>query len=326
MKYLYLLISIAILSSCVTGRKFEDVEREARNCNEKLDSLSNQNDDLQTELNEIKTRTSRMNNEVSALKSDTSILGSSFRVMRGQYDKINDLNEQLLQKHSILMSNNESEKKKLLDAVLTLQDDLGEKEIMLDNMKSNLDKIEADLKLKSAALEEREARVKELERLINEKEAVTRNLKDKISKALLKFRDQGLTVEEKDGRVYVSLEAKLLFASGSTKVGKEGEKALIELAKAIESQKDLTILVEGHTDSDGVGSSLPFEDNWDLSVLRSTSVVRILLNNSNINPKILTAAGRSQYLPLDENDKAKNRRIEVILIPDLKELFQILEN
>jgi len=326
MRLLILILALAFLNSCVSGRKFEEVEREARECNDQRDSLLNKNDDLQTQVNEYETRLSQLNKEVETLKNDSALMGSSYRIMRDQYDKINELNEQLLKKHSSLMSNNESEKKKLLDAVLTLQEDLGDKESTLDQLKTNLDKMEVDLEAKSKALQERESRVKELENLIAEKEQVTKNLKEKISKALLNFSDKGLSVEEKDGRVYVSLEAKLLFASGSTRVEKDGEEALSQLAKAIQDQNNLTILVEGHTDSDKVGSSLPFKDNWDLSVLRATSVVRILLDKSNIDPKILTAAGRGQHLPIDPDTKAKNRRIEVILIPNLNELFQILEN
>ena len=139
------------------------------------------------------------------------------------------------------------------------------------------------------------------------------------------FENRGLTVNEKNGKIYVSLEAKLLFASGSTKVEEEGKKALVELSKVLESEKDLEVIVEGHTDTDKLASASHPKNNWELSVLRATSVIEIMLANSKMNPKQLMAGGRSEFLPVDPNDKAKNRRIEVIISPNLNELYQILE-
>ena len=158
------------------------------------------------------------------------------------------------------------------------------------------------------------------------KDQAVRELKQKIAQALRGFTEKGLSVEERDGKIYVSLEAKLLFASGSTIVEPEGKQAIIQLAKAVESESDLEIVVEGHTDTDALSSKSHPSDNWELSVLRATSVVSIMVNNSEINPQILTAAGRSEYHPVDELDKAKNRRIEVIISPNLDELFEIISN
>lgn len=195
----------------------------------------------------------------------------------------------------------------------------------LQEQQARLAVVEKDLNEKSLTLEDREARVAELEALLSKQEEVLNSLKDRVSAALLGFKDKGLSIVEKDGRVYVSLEAKLLFASGSTVVSSEGTEALEQLAKAIQDDTDLSILVEGHTDTDKIiGNSLPFKDNWDLSVMRATSVVRILLTDSRLDPTRVTAAGRSEYLPVDISDKAKNRRIEIILEPDLTELFQLI--
>ena len=175
-------------------------------------------------------------------------------------------------------------------------------------------------------LQEREKRLNELEQIIANKDAIVRALKEKVANALLGFRDKGLSVVEKDGKVYVSMDAKLLFASGSTKVDAEGIKALKELAKVLEDQQDLEILVEGHTDTDKMKSNSHPVDNWELSVLRATSVVKIMLENSKMDPTTVSASGRSQYIPIDIKDKAKNRRIEVVLIPKLDELFEIINN
>ena len=165
--------------------------------------------------------------------------------------------------------------------------------------------------------------------MIADKDAAVRALKDKVSDALLNFKDKGLTVIQKNGRIYVSMEAKLLFPSGSTVVNAEGKNALVELSKVLEKQSDITILVEGHTDIDPMSGAGCIKDNWDLSVMRSTSVVKLMLNNSKIDASILTAAGRGQFVPVDPAKtaaaKAKNRRIEIILTPNLDQLFKILD-
>ncbi|MBP7514725.1 MAG: OmpA family protein [Flavobacteriales bacterium] len=129
---------------------------------------------------------------------------------------------------------------------------------------------------------------------------------------------------QKDGRIYVSLENKLLFPSGSAAVDKQGREALVSLAKAIQDDRDISILVEGHTDTDKILPGSTYKDNWDLSVARATSVVRILQESSSVQPLRITAAGRSEFVPLDPADKAKNRRIEVILTPDLRSLYNMV--
>jgi chemotaxis protein MotB len=163
-----------------------------------------------------------------------------------------------------------------------------------------------------------------LEEAIKRKDEATRLLKTKVANALKGFESQGLTVIQKNGKIYVSMEAKLLFASGSTSVEQNGKNALIELAKVLEVEKELEIIVEGHTDSDKLVSPNHPKSNWELSVLRATSVVDILLSNSQMSPMQLMAAGRSEYHPVDPKDKAKNRRIEIIISPNLNELFEII--
>ncbi|MFT5780215.1 MAG: chemotaxis protein MotB, partial [Crocinitomicaceae bacterium] len=146
------------------------------------------------------------------------------------------------------------------------------------------------------------------------------------SDALKGFTNQGLTVEERNGKIYVSLEAKLLFASGSTTVEPAGKNALVELAKVLESEKELEVIVEGHTDADKMESASHPKSNWELSVLRATAVIKIMLDNSSIDPAQLMAAGRSEFHPVDSKDKAKNRRIEIIISPNLNELYELISN
>jgi chemotaxis protein MotB len=156
------------------------------------------------------------------------------------------------------------------------------------------------------------------------KDDAIKQLKTKVSNALKGFENKGLTVVEKNGEIYVSLEAKLLFASGSTVVETEGKKALVDLAKVLESEKDLEIVVEGHTDTDKLASASHPKSNWELSVLRATAVVEIMTANSKMSPAQLMAAGRGEFHPVDVKDKAKNRRIEIIISPNLEELFKMI--
>jgi chemotaxis protein MotB len=243
-----------------------------------------------------------------------------------QYDKIDVLNQRIQDQLAILQKGQSLEKKRLLADLEKRKADLLLLEDKLREFEMDLNAKEIELAEISSELVKREKRVNELEAIIASKDAVVKALKDKVAKALLGFKDKGLSVEEKDGKVYVSMDAKLLFASGSTKVDAQGIKALKELAKVLEDQQDLEILVEGHTDTDKMNSTSHPSDNWELSVLRATSVVKIMLKNSQMSPKTISAAGRGEFLPVDKDNKAKNRRIEVVLIPKLDELFEIINN
>jgi chemotaxis protein MotB len=173
-------------------------------------------------------------------------------------------------------------------------------------------------------------RLNELESMIAAKDAAMKKLKDTLSKALNAFEGKGLTVEMKNGKVYVSMENKLLFQTGSWAVGSEGRKAVVEVGKVLAQNPDITVLIEGHTDNDKILGNIGggIESNWDLSTKRATAIVNILGENSGIQKKNLTAAGRGEYAPIMTNDtpegKAKNRRIEIILTPKLDEISKML--
>jgi chemotaxis protein MotB len=202
------------------------------------------------------------------------------------------------------------------------------------NMSKNRDLLEQlDAKGKALAIEQERLnksaqRLQELESLIASKEAAMKKLKETLSKALNSFEGKGLTVEQKNGKVYVSMENKLLFNSGSWSVGPEGKKAVVEVGKVLGDNPDISVLIEGHTDDDGFSSSGPIANNWDLSTKRATAIVAILSENNKVNKQNLTAAGRSEFSPLASNTtaegKSKNRRIEIILTPRLDEIAEML--
>lgn len=317
--YLYaLLVLMAIgFNACVPARKLQETEDKLRKCNEEADSAKTRADRAEKSLKDHERELAELRQRTDALRKDTTILGSSLRVMKNQYDKIDDLNKEIQRQLELLRKGSEDDSKKLSGELENTR-----KELLLKEESLKLTERELDLRKKD--LESHEKRIKELEDLLAKKDAAVTALKNKVSDALLGFKDKGLTVEEKNGKVYVSMEAKLLFASGKYTVDNEGKDALIKLAKILESQTDLEVLVEGHTDTDALKSPNVPSDNWELSVLRATSVVKLMLKESKMDPKRISAAGRSEFLPVS-TDKAKNRRIEIILIPDLNELYKLLE-
>lgn len=328
---LSIVVLAATLSACVPARKFEEIEKKEAACSEELTSVKAQNLGYETANAELTSKLDVLSKSVGRLRSDTSLLGKSLRMKERQYDKIDGLNVRIQEQLEDLQRGSTIENQRLMNDLNATRLELQRKEDELNRLEKELKLLEAQLNKKEATLNQlsadlasREQRVKELEDLIASKDAAVNALKDKVAAALLGFKDKGLTVEEKNGRVYVSMEAKLLFPSGSTKINTEGKSALISLAKVLQDQVDLDVLVEGHTDTDKMNSSSHPKSNWELSVLRATSVVDIMLGNSSINPATITAAGRGEFLPLDATDKAKNRRIEVILIPNLDELFEII--
>ena len=318
MRYIYLFISILLFTfSCVPAKKYNDLVAREKKCNEELENYKASSIDFQGKFKDIEAKYLVLTKEIASLKIDTNELGTKFRLLQTQYDKIVDQNEVLENKYDKLRLSGAKE-------TSLLQSDLEAKNLELQRKEDALENIEKELNLKSKLLAEREQRVNELEELIKRKDDAVMALKTKVSNALKGFENKGLTVVHKNGKIYVSLEAKLLFKTGSVAVEEEGKKALIELAKVLEHEKDIEIIVEGHTDTDKLASPTSPKNNWELSVLRSTSVVDIMILNSKVNPAQLMAAGRSEFHPVDSQDKAKNRRIEIIISPNLNELFEII--
>lgn len=191
------------------------------------------------------------------------------------------------------------------------------------NSSSEINKLSEDLKI-------REQRIKEVEDILKKRDEASNALKDRLQKALLGFKDNGLTVEMREGKVYVSLTDKLLFATGSIIIDDNGKQALHELAKVLNTQPEINIAVEGHTDNQRVINLGQIKDNWDLSVLRATSVVRFLTQEQAVSPERLIASGKGEFQPVDREESAearsKNRRIEIVLSPKLDELYNLVDH
>jgi chemotaxis protein MotB len=197
-----------------------------------------------------------------------------------------------------------------------------------DALNNNLTSTNSKVNQLSADLEKREKRLKEVEDILRKRDEATNALKDKLQKALLGFQQNGLTVDIRNGKVYVSLTDKLLFPSGSIVIDERGKAALKQLAEVLNKEPDINMAVEGHTDDKKVINLGQIKDNWDLSVLRATSVTRYLTEVEKIDPHRLTATGKSEFQPIDAantNDaRTKNRRIEIVLSPKLDELYNLI--
>ena len=200
---------------------------------------------------------------------------------------------------------------------------------MLNVNMTEQEKLNALLNQKKNELNERERTINELQQMINAQNEKVRKLLSSVKDALLGFSSDELTVREKDGKVYVAMSDKLLFQSGSARLDKRGEEALGKLAEVLNKQTDIDVFIEGHTDNKPI-NTVQFKDNWDLSVIRATSVVRILIKNYNVIPLQIQPSGRGEYMPVDDNETAegrsKNRRTEIIMAPKLDKLFQMLQS
>tara|TARA_R110002072_G_scaffold85225_1_gene193010 strand:+ start:102371 stop:103324 length:954 start_codon:yes stop_codon:yes gene_type:complete len=303
---------LALTTSCVSSKIYEDLK-------DKYDALRQENESLMSQLdgkggNSETYSVANLRKEIEKLQAEKSRLSMDLQASEGNYKRLKDSYDALEANSSSALTENLELNRKLLAQ-------LEEKERALAAEEVRLNKLQKDLAARSQ-------RVAELEGIIASKDAKMRALKDAISAALTNFEGNGLTVEQRDGKVYVSMENKLLFESGSWAVNSRGREAVVELGKVLAQNPEIAVLIEGHTDNVPYGGSGLLKDNWDLSTKRATAIVSILTENSGIPKDNLTAAGRGEYAPIAPNTtsegKAKNRRIEVVLTPKLDEINKLL--
>lgn len=267
----------------------------------------------------------RLESELSALRARHSALEQLNNELNGEKLGLQDNLSTLTAEHDALRKQYAS-----LDADRAkLARDLDQLRDMLDKGNAEASRMLQELQRNQADLEERSQRVEELESLLKAREEAIAAIRRQVSDALLGFEGKGLTISTRDGKVYVSMEDKLLFRSGSYEIGREGEKAVRDLAKVLAANPDINVMVEGHTDDVRYTPNAYLKDNLDLSAKRATTVVRLLLENKEIAPERIVAAGRGESLPVAEGKtaeaRAKNRRTEIILTPKYDELMKLME-
>jgi chemotaxis protein MotB len=321
-------IAILLLSSCVSSKMYNELEARKKDCDTRNAELSGNVLALTTRNTELENQLNDLRNSSSVLTSDTLRLGAELRRLRNENQQLTKQYEDVV-KNGVSGTTSQEAARQLIRDLQKTRENLQQKEDELRAKEAALNAKQDSLQTISAELKARNRRVYELESMLNAKDSTMRALKNNLVAALLGYKDKGMTVEMKNGKVYVMLEERLLFATGSTAVDPKGVEALRELGKVLEKNPDINVLIEGHTDDVPMKGSGEIKDNWDLSVMRSTSVVKILLNGSKIAPTRITAAGRGEYSPLDPSKtvdgRRKNRRIEVILTPKLDEILKVLE-
>jgi len=328
-KSIALFYSILVtFSSCVTPKIHNALHTEYNNAKLQIVKKNKENISLSEKVEELEGKISTIRKQLDSMRNDSIQNGKALSNLQNSYDELSSTYDLLASKNSRNMAEKAKETKELLKQLGEIQNSLLTKEDDLNNLSNSLAEKQLALEKAQEELEERSARVAELEYIINKKDSMVTTLKQRISKALIGLEGEGLTVVQKNGKVYISLEEDLLFASGKYQVGTAGISALNKLSAALADQKDLEILVEGHTDSIPISKGT-VKDNWDLSVLRATAVVKVLMSNPNLSPIQLTAAGRGEHMPFKNNatseGRAANRRIEIILAPNLDDLFDLLE-
>lgn len=326
---LYLATFLVVFSSCVTPKIHNKLIAENEASKYALDNEQKKNLKLQLEFEELEEKVSSLKANIIHLRNDSTQNGGALIALQNKYEALSDSYDLLASKNSREVAKKAKETKTLLEQLEEVQAELFVKEDELSKLSVSLEVKEQELKLAQENLDSRSRRVAELESIINKKDSIVTALKKSISKALIGLEGEGLTIEQRNGKVYISLEEDLLFASGKYEVNKGGIEALNKLATVLASQKDLAILVEGHTDSIPLSGKGLIKDNWDLSVMRATNVVKALTKNLSLDPLQLTAAGRAEFIPITSNatieGRSANRRIEMILSPKLDDLFKLLE-
>lgn len=317
-----------LLCACVPQRKLDDLQLKFDACQKSKSECDNNLSNAQTNLNNCNDINSKLKVKIVELRTDSLECFTELEKTKGLYAQSEALSQKII-------NNNRYENEKLSTDLNAKNEALKQKEMELNDKEAKLMEsqnknrdLSANLSLAAENLKKREARVAELESILRAKDSAVMALKLKIQKALLGFQNQGLTVETRNGKVYVSMDEKLLFNSGSTTVDPKGVSALLELAKALNQNGDVSILVEGHTDNVPMKGNPNIKDNLDLSVLRATAITRILTTQGAVDAKRITSAGRGEHFPIDTANtpeaRAKNRRTEIILTPKLDELLSIL--
>ena len=303
------------VASCVSTRQFADVQEKLKTVTSENETLKQSNQRLETANREFESanaqlteRNKKLNAQVEETLYDLNVQKQKYA---GQEIDMQNLNRQL----DILRAGSTSEIETLMGELQTARRDLNQREDRLRDAEKEL--------------AERNKRLIELQEVLTQKDQAVKELRDKVVRALTGFTDNGLTVHEKNGKVYVSMDEKLLFKTGQWAVDPNGQKALRDLSVLLAENPDINIMVEGHTDDVPMRGSGDVKDNWDLSVMRATAVTKILTQNPQLNPERIISAGRSEYVPLDTDKtpeaRQMNRRTEIILSPKLDELLKILE-
>ena len=307
--------TILMFSSCVSMKQFTDVQDKLKSATQENEVLKQSNMRLETANREFESANRQLTERNKDLNTQLEEALYNLNAQKQKYAGLEIDMQNLNRQLDILKTGSTSEIELLMEELQIARRDLNLREDRLREAEKEL--------------EDRNARLIDLQEVLAQKDQAVKDLREKVMRALTGFTDNGLTVHEKNGKVYVSMDEKLLFKTGQWDVDPNGQRALRDLSKLLAENQDINIMVEGHTDDVPMRGSGEVKDNWDLSVMRATAVTKILTQNPQLDPERIIAAGRSEYVPLipEKTPEARqmNRRTEIILTPKLDELLEILE-
>jgi len=306
--------------SCVPVKQFTELKSKAEAYQNSNEQLKEENQKLTVDVNELDGKVLDLQKRYFDLENEFEKIKKERQDLQNQNESLSNSQKEFETQLGKLKEGSSEEISKLLGEVQIMQGNLQDRENRVKAAEEELKAQELKLKESQDLYNQQQAKLVELQTALNKQKEAMESLKGKLNQALRGFYDQGLSVHEKNGKIYVSLEEQLLFKTGSYSVDPKGQEAIKKLSEVLANNPDINIMVEGHTDDVPLTGSGQIKDNWDLSVMRATAVCRIILGNKTIDPKRITTSGRSQYVPLDAAKTAearkKNRRTEIILTPN----------
>lgn len=344
-----LLLAAALFASCVPAKRYKEVAAQRDSLYWEHGASLRAADSLRIGNKELTGKNQLLEKQVQQLVSDSLARGETLSRTLDELANIKYSYGQLEANQKNIVEGNQRETSKILaemqrmqtklqqkeDAMKSLENQLFQRKKELDRVekqqaddRKTLDSLRGSINEMSIALSEKHQALEKLQQAIYRKDSATAALKDRIARTLFGFEGKGLSVHEKNGRVHISIEDKLLFKSGSYTIDQQGKETIQQLVPILEQNPDLNIVVEGHTDDVPMKGSGPIADNWDLSARRATEIVKLLLNGSTISPANISASGRAEFHPIvneiTTEARQKNRRTEIILTPNLSEIMDLL--
>lgn len=334
-------LCVLLCSSCVTYGKYSLLETKNAQLRKDYNATMSEINDLRDENAELQRQNQSLSAEIVDLNDTKNQQAETLLSLRQEMANMKMGYDTVVENYMQRITGQGQDLKRANDLLAIRTQELSEKEAAYQAKQAELLQKQADMSRQQAEMEQRQREMAQRQSELESREASTRRaleakekeleqLRNSLNNALVGFADKGLNVETRDGKVYVSMESKLLFPSASWTVSKEGADALKTLAKVLETNKDLNIMVEGHTDNAAFKGNTAVKDNWDLSVMRATSIVKLLLQHGpGIDPARIEACGHAEFAPKASNDtpegKALNRRTEIILTPKMSDILNLIE-
>lgn len=316
-------------AACVPLKQYNEQKSKAEKYENDLKRANEENRNLTVAQNELTGKVSQLERRVAELERANQTAEDDKRRLTEEVQRLQRFKDELEKQIEALKDGSSGEITTLLAELQTLQRSLQEREDRVKAAEKTLKDNQALLADAQRELAEKQESLIKLQKALDDQKKAVEALRQTVVNALKGYTNNGLTIEERNGKVYVSMDEKLLFESGSYTLGEKGKAALKDLGDVLAANPSINIMVEGHTDNVPLRGANQIKDNWDLSVMRATAVTKIILNNPNISPKRVTAAGRGEFLPIDAANtteaRQKNRRTEIILTPDLDKLLELLK-